>query len=173
MHLPTPGSSSDPAFWDAKSCQACNGVTPSSQGDMPRLWELSRNLTTCLDLNQEPSTALPPSRPAQAPGGRARITGSACCCLPPACPPHLSEPDLYEQTQRMHFPLWRKTIGALEPGLMRCNLEEELAPDGWSPQPGQTDRRVIIHTQLQGTSSKLKDAALKGSRPLPRGGQQV
>ena len=56
---------------------------------------------------------------------------------------------------------------------MRCSLEEERAPGGWSPRPGQNDHRVVIHTQLEGTSSKLKDAAITGSRPLPGGGQHI
>lgn len=89
---------------------------------------------------------------------------------PPAGPPRLCGSQLHKQTRRM---LRRKATGALEPGLMRRNLEEELAPDGWWPRPGQTARRRVIHTQCRGTPSKLKAAAITGSRPLSEGGQQV
>jgi len=54
------------SFPGCKELPGLQGVTPSSRGTVPGLWGLSRNPATCLDLNQEPSTAWLPGSPAPA-----------------------------------------------------------------------------------------------------------
>lgn len=47
--------------------------------------------------------------------------------------------------QGQHFLFWRKKTGDLEPLLMGCNLEEELAPDGM----GEVSQRARVGGQNQ------------------------
>lgn len=80
----------------------------------------------------EPGTQQPLPTPQSHTSSRRMSVRHRLCLLPP--PSCLPSPPLRARPVRANardaFSVLRKATGAVEAGLMRCNLEEELAPDG-------------------------------------------